>query len=37
MNLQNAKAMLVHDRLDKKRPRGYWFMRDLYRAISSRK
>lgn len=36
MTLQDAKAMLVHERLDKSRPRGYWFFRDFYRVISAR-
>jgi len=37
MTLQDAKALLIHDRLDKKRPSARWFVRDIYRAISSRK
>jgi len=37
MTLQAAKAILVQDRLDKKRPRAQWILRDIYRVISSRK
>lgn len=36
MTLQDAKAMLVSDRLDKSRPRANWIIRDIFRVISRR-